>query len=92
MYDVEMTDPRVSHAVHAENGGTRDALDRSMTIAKRAVPANRDPAVHEYNEAEDGTYQHLVNPQCKCGWRMAGFVRRPKAWQMWRRHLGQVSA
>jgi hypothetical protein len=41
MYDVEMTDPRVSHAVHAENGASRDQEDRIMAVAARADRAAR---------------------------------------------------
>jgi hypothetical protein len=56
--------------------------------AVRYMPANRDPSVHQYGEVPDGPY--LVNPQCSCGWRMAGFIGRQTAWRFWRQHLGQA--
>jgi hypothetical protein len=31
---------------------------------------------HEYRALADAEFPHLVNAQCSCGWRAAGYVRK----------------
>ena len=47
-----------------------------------------EPVIHEYRQAADAVYAHLVNPQCSCGdWRFSGYVSEHCARYMWESHV-----
>jgi hypothetical protein len=48
--------------------------------------------VHEYRELHDTLYPRLVNAQCTCGWRMAGYTAAWIAFSYFERHRDTASA
>lgn len=42
---------------------------------------------HRLLLVDDDTYPHLVNPQCPCGWKVTGFIRREIVDLFYDRHL-----
>lgn len=54
-------------------------------------PTTAEP-VHEYWELPDTVYPHLVNAQCTCGWRAAGYAAGWIALSFFERHTDAVRA
>jgi hypothetical protein len=53
----------------------RDATKAGLrTVAIIDWHATQQPT-HEYREAPSDKYEHLVNAQCVCGWKAAGYAR-----------------
>jgi hypothetical protein len=53
--------------------------------------SDAEQPVHEYRELHDTVYPRLVNAQCTCGWRMAGYAAGWIAVSFFERHRDEVS-